>query len=46
MRLAEVFGVFLQLIGVGVLMVLAVVLGMRFGLPQRSAAAVRRRPIA
>ena len=45
MRLAELFGGFLQLIGVGVLIVLAVVLGIRLGLPQRSAVAVRRRSI-
>jgi hypothetical protein len=44
MRLAELFGGFLQLIGVGALIVLAVVLGIRLGLPQRSPVAVRRRP--
>ena len=43
MRLADLFGGFLQLIGVGVVIVLALVLGIRLGLPQRSLVAVRRR---
>ena len=43
MRLADLFGGFLHLIGVGVVIVLALVLGIRLGLPQRSLVAVRRR---
>jgi hypothetical protein len=45
MRLVDLFGGFLQLIGVGALIVLAVVLGIRLGVPQRSPVAMRRRPI-
>jgi len=43
MRLAELFGGFLQWIGVGAVIVLLVVLGIRLGLPQRSLVPVRRR---
>ena len=45
MQLAQLFGGFLQMIGVGVLIVLVMVLGIRLRLPQRSPVAVRRRPI-
>jgi hypothetical protein len=43
MALTELFGGFLQLIGVGVAIVLGVVLGIRVGLPQRSTVPIRRR---